>query len=66
MLLIMGNGFDINLGLNTRYSDFMNSIKKSEQRKITPTHLSYLIFRPCWFSLPCSSMLIPLHQYQKI
>lgn len=23
MLLIIGNGFDINLGLKTRYSDFM-------------------------------------------
>ena len=65
MLLIMGNGFDINLGLNTRYSDFMNFIKKSEQRKITSTHLNYLIFCPCWFSLPSSPMLIPLHQHQK-
>ena len=44
MLLIVGNGFDINLGLKTRYSDFINSLYGSNE--LSKTELfKYLIQR---------------------
>ena len=44
---LIGNGFDLNLGLDTRYTDFLSEYKKLLTREKNTSKKKFLKISPC-------------------